>query len=297
MPGIIKCISYVMCTKNRGAIFLSTLQDLIASKRPQDEIVIVDGGDDLEIQRVLHTKRATGEIDTLIEGPDKNQAHGWNRGFLACQGEFIKKITDDDVFDYSAIRVCAEYLESHVEYDLVISNELFTDMTRIPSYDFHSFESGLLGWRRGTTRSFFFSDPHILIRASSLPWLGLFSTSVALIDYEWSLRVTALGAKIAYFTGANSMTVWHKATVTGQMSEREYYDEYSRLDRFYRNTANPFRPWRRRLIKARLWLSRIGGIKNEIEAEGSNRKIAPSHLEEMRGVLANHNQTTSLTFF
>ena len=292
-----KEISYVMCTKDRGAIFRSSLKHLIQAKRPVDEVVIVNGGSDTATQAWLKDKLGCGLIDTLIAEKDRNQAHGWNRGYLQARGQFIKKITDDDVFDYSTIRECAAFLRANPDVDLTISNELFTDLTIFPNFNTHSFETAFRLWKEGHSKSFFFPDPPLLIRRASLPLLGLFATGIKLIDYEWSLRVTNLGARIGYFTGCNSMTVWHKATVTGRMSDQEYYDEYRRLDRFYRNTANPFMIWRRKLIKAR---SRLRGLLIRRAHQTTTEEatsLTTAHPECMRSKLADYNRKRKTEFY
>jgi glycosyltransferase involved in cell wall biosynthesis len=291
-----KEISYVMCTKDRGAIFRYSAEHLIQSKRPVDEIVIVNGGSGTETQAWLQEKLGNGLIDTLIAEKDRNQAHGWNRGYLQAQGQFIKKITDDDVFDYSTIRECATFLRANPEFDLTISNELFTDLKIFPNFNAHSFETAFHKWQQGQTKSFFFSDPHLLVRRTSLPLLGLFATGIKLIDYEWSLRVTNLGARIAYFTGCNSMTVWHQDTVTGLMSDQEYFDEYRRLDCFYRNTANPVSPWRRKLVKARSRLEALLTHRPRQTIPDGPTMLSAAHLEQMRPKLEEYNRSRQHEF-
>ena len=286
----------MMCTKDRGAIFRCSLEQLIQAKRPVDEIVIVSGGSDTPTQDWLQGKLDSGLIDTLIGEKDRNQAHGWNRGYLQAQGQFIKKITDDDVFDYSTIRECAAFLQANPEVDLTISNELFTDLKIFPNFNFHSFEAAFRKWQQGQTKSFFFSDPHVLVRRASLPLLGLFATGIKLIDYEWSLRVSNLGARIAYFTGCNSMTVWHQDTVTGQMRDREYFDEYRRLDRFYRNTANPASPWRRKLINARSRLEALLIHRTCQTMPDVPTTLSAAHLDRMRSKLEEYNRNRQNEF-
>ena len=248
-------LSYVMCTKNRGDIFSGSLRRVLEEKRPCDEVVVVNGGDDGETHELLERERARGRVDVVIHGADRNQAHGWNRGFLACSGEIIKKLTDDDVYDFSLIRRSADELAAADDADLLFSNELFSDADLYPRCNTHDFRGGYDQWGSGCTPCFFFPDPPLLIRRTSLPLLGLFSLRYQLIDYEWSLRVTTLRARIIFCTGCHSLSFWRPETVTGRISETQTHREYVELDRLFQHSRSSHKPWRRRLSGVRRLLS------------------------------------------
>jgi len=133
---------------------------------------------------------------------------------LMASGTVIKKIIDDDVFCYEAIRLCKTYMLQHPEVDVVISNDLSSILndhqnihilSRLPQFE---------KWKSGLSRSFTFSDVNMLIKRSALAYIGLYNTDFVMMDWEYSLRISHLKAEIAYYTGYNSLSVGHPETVT-----------------------------------------------------------------------------------
>jgi polyferredoxin len=131
-----------------------------------------------------------------------------------ARGILIKKIIDDDVFCYSAIRACKEYMLQNPEVDVVISNDLSSAVndhreigkaSRLPQFE---------KWRQGLVPSFTFGDVHMVIRRSSLALIGLYNTSYVMMDWEYSLRISYLKANITYYTGYNALSVAHLQTVS-----------------------------------------------------------------------------------
>jgi len=207
-------LSYIITTRNRLNFLKITLGKLLRELQPDEEIVVIDSDSTDGSKAYLQDLFEKGHIHQFISEPDKNQAHGWNKAMLMARGVLIKKIIDDDIFCYSAIRVCKQYMLQNPQVDVVISNDLsssvndhkhVSNLTRLPQFE---------KWRTGLVPSFTFGDVHMLIRRSSLAQIGLYNTSFIMMDWEYSLRISYLKANIAYYTGYNALSMWHPQTVT-----------------------------------------------------------------------------------
>jgi glycosyltransferase involved in cell wall biosynthesis len=213
-------ISYLISTYNRLPYLKQTLEKLISVLEADEEIVIVDGnstdGTKLYLQRLYED----GKITKLISEPDRNQAHGWNKALLMAEGIFLKKIIDDDVFDYSEIRKSAAYLMEHPEADVLVSNDLSVNFLSSDHVSHNSRLSYFLDWKAGKTTSFTFSDVNILIRRSALSLIGLFNTTFTMLDWEYALRMTSYRVNLVYYTGYNAMSVTTPQNITSLVSKK-----------------------------------------------------------------------------
>ena len=226
-------LSYIIATRNRLPFLKTTLKKLISQLQPDEEIVVVDGESTDGTKEYLLELFEKGSIQQYISERDQNQAHAWNKAMLMARGILIKKIIDDDVFCYSAIHKCKEYMLQNPEVDVLISNELATTIndhknigkgSRLPQFE---------QWKQGVTPSFTFGDVHMLIRRSSLALIGLYNTSYVMMDWEYSLRISYLKANIAYYTGYNALSVGHLRTVTASRDVAFIDKQTKRAETFY----------------------------------------------------------------
>ena len=207
-------VSYILATRNRLAFLKITLEKLLAAIQPGEEIIVVDGDSTDGAKEYLQQLFEQGKIHQFISEPDHNQAHGWNKALLMAKGTIIKKIIDDDVHHYTAIRKCADFMQNNPQVDICISSCLATALTMPPNIQIASRLKYYQDWKSGKTGCFTFSDVYMLIRKSSLSYLGLFDTQFTMMDWEYSLRCSYLKANIAYYTGYNSMAVSTPGNVT-----------------------------------------------------------------------------------
>ncbi|MDB4919634.1 glycosyltransferase [Mucilaginibacter sp.] len=234
-------LSYIIATRNRLAFLKITLEKLIIALQPGEEIVVVDGNSTDGAKEYLLQLFEQGKIHQFISEPDHNQAHGWNKALLMARGTIIKKVIDDDVPSFTAIRKCREFMLNNPGVDICISNGLTADL--LAPQNIHT--NGRLKyyevWKAGKTACFTFSDVYMLIRKSALSYLGLFDTQFAMMDWEYSLRCSYLKASIAYYTGYNSLAVNTPENVTsstnaarlkkeGLIGEEKYGYEGDRSD-------------------------------------------------------------------
>ena len=226
-------LSYIIATRNRLPFLKITLERLIPEIISGEEIVVVDGNSDDGTKMFLQTLFDAGKIHQFISEPDKNQAHAWNKAMLMAKGAIIKKVIDDDVFCYKAIRECKNFILQNPAVDVVISNDLSSSLgnhkaiqklSRLPQFE---------KWKNGLTPSFTFGDVHLLVRKSSLACIGLYNTAFVFMDWEYSLRISYLKANIAYYTGFNALSVAHPETVSASKHNKLVTEQGKRGSIFY----------------------------------------------------------------
>jgi len=218
-------LSYVVVTKNRLPFLKILFAHLLPVLNPDEEIVVVDGDSTDGSKEYLRGLYDESKIHQFISEPDKNQAHGWNKGFLMAGGTIIKKLIDDDVHDLNAIRKCRDFMLAKPEIDICISNNMESRLVN-PG---QTGETGRLSyyrqWKAGQSKTFTFSDVSMLIRRSSLSFIGLYDTQFKMLDWEYSLRCSYLNAKIAYYTGFNSLSVGTPGNVSSTATRELFRKE------------------------------------------------------------------------
>lgn len=175
---------------------------------------MVDGNSTDGSREYLQDLFQAGSIHQYLSESDKNQAHGWNKALLMAKGTIIKKIIDDDIFCYDAIRKCKNHMLQHADVDVVISNDLGCSLKNYKDVQKFSRLPQFEKWRSGATHTFTFGDVHMLIRRSVLANIGLYNTSFIMMDWEYSLRISQSKANICYYTGYNALSVTHPQTVS-----------------------------------------------------------------------------------
>jgi hypothetical protein len=150
-----------------------------------------------------------------------------------AKGTVIKKIIDDDVFDYASIRACADFMLANPGIDVVISNDYSVTIHEPKKMSIHSRLSQFNAWKAGQTASFTFGDVHLLIRRSALAYIGLYNTAYVMMDWEYALRISFLRIKIAYYTGYNALSVGHPQTVSALKDVKKVKMQTQRAEIFY----------------------------------------------------------------
>jgi glycosyltransferase involved in cell wall biosynthesis len=252
-------ISWVIATRNRLTFLKILINKLLLDIKSDEEIIIVDGNSNDGTQDYLKELKRNGLIEQFISEPDINQAHAWNKAFLIAKGIYIKKLIDDDIFDFTAIRYCAEKLEELPDYDICISNELSMRLDNTEYIERHSRLTEFKEWKQGKVPSFTFGDVYLLIRRKSLSYIGLYNTSFHMMDYEYSLRISYLKIKILYFTGFNALSVSSNITVSSKVTSSDLKKEGVRANNMwdYIGDGNKISYWSRIKI-------RIGKVRDKI---------------------------------
>lgn len=226
-------LSYIIATRNRLPFLRITLQKLLENILPFEEIVVVDGGSEDGTKEYLKELHDNGKIHQFISEKDRNQAHGWNKAMLMAKGEILKKIIDDDVFCYSAVQKCKDYMLANSNVDIVISNDLNSSIVNSARIERASRIFQFTRWTENQLKSFSFGDVHMLIRRNSLSFLGLYNTSFIMMDWEYSLRISYLKANIAYYTGYNALSVYHGETISASREQKKIQTQGKKGEFFY----------------------------------------------------------------
>lgn len=226
-------ISYIIATRNRLPFLTITLQKLLAEIQPNEEIVVVDGNSADGAKEYLQELYSQKKINQFVSEPDFNQAHGWNKAMLMAKGTIIKKIIDDDVFCYQAIRHCAGFMLKNASVDVTISNDLSSTISTYKDISPSTRIAEYQQWNKGYIPCFTFSDVHLLVRRSSLSRIGLYNTDFVMMDWEYALRISALKCNIAYYTGYNALSVAHPQTVSSNKVIKLINDQGKRGSYFY----------------------------------------------------------------
>lgn len=226
-------LSYIIATYNRLPFLRITLERLIGELQTDEEIVVVDGNSIDGTKDYLQQLYNAGKIHRFISEPDKNQAHAWNKAMLLANGTIIKKIIDDDVFCYEAIRKCKSYMLEDKSVDVVISDDLSSSLYNSAVVEKHSRLPQFEKWRTELVPSFTFRDVNILIRRNALSFIGLYNTDFIMLDWEYALRISYLKANIVYYTGYNALTVSHDQTVTSLKNEQLIINQGKKTGAYY----------------------------------------------------------------
>lgn len=222
--------SYVVVTYNKLPYLRRGLPRLLDAVGPDDEVVVVDGGSRDGTVEYVSALHQSGRVHQFLSERDAGEAHGWNKAFLMATGQFIKLVSDDDLFHFPEIQRCIQFMKAHPEVDVLGtegSGAHPSDPALSPSV-YHA------AYRRWATQGkpFQFSGLGLLMRRSSLPLLGLFHTGMIWVDAEYAYRTTAGKANLAWYTGFTWVRLLCRDSNTSKFSAR-MMDEGARLERFY----------------------------------------------------------------
>lgn len=226
-------LSYIITTRNKLSSLQRVVEKLLANKQPNEEIIVADGASTDGTKEYLEQLLLNNSIDVLISESDKGEAHGFNKCIMRSRGVLIKVLTDDDDFDYPAIKKCAAFMLSHPEIDLLATNggKKKFDVTSIPGK--FSYEEDYLKWLQDKT-PFSFCGLGLMMRKNSIPLIGLFSTNFVRVDAEFALRATSSKAMIAWYTGNSFVHIANPRGNTITMHDR-ILQETINLDYLYFN--------------------------------------------------------------
>ncbi len=232
-------LSYVLTTFNKLDYLKITLPLLIEACKTDEEIVVVDGGSSDGSKAFLEHLLKEKKIHTLLSEQDHGEAHGINKALLLAKGDLIKIITDDDLYDFEAIQVCKNYMLQHPKTDVLGFDGYSCKVVDKPRFEKTNFITGFHQRKKEGT-AFLFCGLSLLIRSSSLPYLGLFNASYKIIDMEYSLRITSMKCKLAFYTGYAFINIVNPAS-----NSVKFYDvirkEYHKLRRTYPEAKLNFR--------------------------------------------------------
>ncbi|MDP3962617.1 MAG: glycosyltransferase [bacterium] len=236
-------LSYITATKNKLPYLRAGLEKVIAQKKPGEEILVADGNSSDGTKEYLAGLKADGKIDFFISEADFGESHALNKLFLAAKGTLIKIINDDDAYYFPAIEACKKFMLDHPEID-ILGMEGGSIKHRSPSELYvcqvAGYKDGYMRWQKDRT-PFDSSVLGLMLRRSSLPVLGFWNHSFTMADTEFTFRVTAGKASIAWYTGSAYVYIKNQDGVTWVRRNR-VANEIARLRKFYLNENPPTYP-------------------------------------------------------
>ena len=232
-------LSYLIVTKNKLTYLKIGLEKLIQEREKDEEILVADAASTDGTKEYLAELKAQGKIDYYISEKDHGLAHGLNKLIFASSGILLKYLTDDDTFDFFILRECKKFMIEHPEIDIInteggsLNNpaRMVEQNGPLQVVRTLNYEKSYRKWQADHT-PFFFCDLGILVRRSSLPTVGLWDSSFPGPDIEFSLRVSAGRANIAWYTGYSYVNISNPQSVS-MVFMKKTKKLTDRLNKFY----------------------------------------------------------------
>ena len=226
-------ISYIITTYNKLPYLQQVVERLVAARQPDEEIVVCDGGSKDGTPAYLQELFDAGQIQQYVSERDKGESHGFNKGLLMARGEVLKIITDDDAFDYAAIRRGAAFMREHPDVAVVMGYTgliALENLQHVSLYD--DVAANFRRWYDHNEPVWMIGLP-MLLRRSSLAVTGLFNTGVVQIDTEFTYRITSLNINLAWSSQVLSVRIENPQSNFRVMGRQTSQDEADRMRYFY----------------------------------------------------------------
>ncbi len=224
-----KRISYIFITKNRTKLFYKALGELKKIKNRNDEIILVNGGDEEIIDN---------SIDMYIQEPDLNPSHAINKGILIANGKYIKPMADDDLIRKKQLNQAIKLMDANPSIDLLICGGVIEKDNKIYPYYFP--EGTNYGENIQNILDNGVCGTGFIIRHTSIPLIGLFPLGI-FSDVEFAIQAKSNGAivkfcRINFFyhpVNEDSVTIKYKNKRQSELEK--IYKNYSLKINFFTN--------------------------------------------------------------
>lgn len=220
-------MSYVITTRNKLPYLTEVMKRLLENVKEDEEIIVTDGASTDGTVEFLTELYKEGKIHKFISEPDKGEAHGYNKAILLAEGELIKIITDDDIFDYEAIGIAKKYMLNNTSVDMLTGYAATVNNTELQQLiPIEEFYSEFKKWQNRQQKTFYSNGLALIIRKNSLPILGLFNNSVIYVDIEYTIRnnfyANTVFSNLCYAVRINNEK--SKSTIYQDFSKKQMYD-------------------------------------------------------------------------
>ena len=226
-------VSYLVTTYNKLPYLQQVLGRLVAARQADEEIVVADGGSTDGTPEYLRGLFEAGQIQQFVSERDKGESHGFNKCMFMARGEVLKIITDDDAFDYPAIRAGAAFMREHADVDVMMGYTgllALEDLHSLSLYD--DVAANFRRWFDHQEPVWMIGLP-MLVRRSSLAVTGLFNTGVVQVDTEFTYRITSLNLNLAWSSQVLSVRIENPQSNFRVMGRQTSQDEADRMRYFY----------------------------------------------------------------
>jgi len=110
---------------NQAKYLRRTIESVLNQEFTNFEYIIMDGGSTDGSQAIIQDYE--NRLSYWESKPDKGQTDAINKGFRRARGKYLAWLNSDDVYQPSALKEAADYLEQHPETGLVYGDCDFID--------------------------------------------------------------------------------------------------------------------------------------------------------------------------
>lgn len=219
-------LSYIIPTLNKLPYLKEALAELLLHKKEDEEIIIIDGGSTDGTPEYLQELFARGDIQQFVSEPAKGLGHQINKGLLMAKGDLIKNLNDDDVYYYDEMQKCKTFMLEHPEIDALGTNGIGHDGAE------YRREEDFLTWKHTPYHPFMIAELGLMLRRSSIPLFGIADPTFIFWDGEFTIRLTAGKARLAWYTGIAWKHTFNPSSIS--LTKAEIWGkESARLARMY----------------------------------------------------------------
>ncbi|HXB97969.1 MAG TPA: glycosyltransferase [bacterium] len=192
-------VSLVVITRNRVGIIRKAIESWKGLKRPQDELIVVDGDSTDGTYEALRDAEP-GLIDLLIHEKDRSEGHAINKGFMAARGRYLVSLGDDDLYFRDALDLAFDALDAHPEIDLLMAGgesiDQVGDHGNLQPFFYQWYPEGA---KLNENHEFVgMNGSGMVLRRSSLAVVGLFDPRHLHADTSILTQATVRGACMRY---------------------------------------------------------------------------------------------------
>jgi glycosyltransferase involved in cell wall biosynthesis len=253
-------LTYILTTYNKLDYIKIVLPLLIYNCGEDEEIVVIDAGSSDGTREYLFELYNQKKIHQFISEKDFGESHGTNKAILLANGKLIKIITDDDLFHYPTIKLAKQKMLVDESID-VIGFDGFGYNMDLGTANKRNVWKTYLDWK-SNKKPFIFSGLSIMFRKTSLPYIGLLNSTQKAIDFEYTLRITALKKiNLAWIKNWGFINVANSSSNSNKFHEEIYLDGIANV--FYYQFRNKIKY----IIKRNIVFALSTFIKREDEKE------------------------------
>jgi glycosyltransferase involved in cell wall biosynthesis len=193
-------VSYILLTKNRPDFLATVLDNIRQFIRPEDELIVVDGGSAEEPGPVIERNRDI--VTQWILERESCIEEAVNLGIRKSSGELVVNLSDDDYFYPDGVRAAVETMEKRSELDALVCGGEYTlldpetNQLKVIGHQWvppgQSLQSNWELIFKGCSAGF------LLVRRSAILKYGLYDKAFKASDTEYMSRLIARGAMFKY---------------------------------------------------------------------------------------------------
>lgn len=191
-------VSFVMPTFNKAPFLDRFLTNFRLIIRPDDELIIMDGGSTDETREVV--KKHSDIVTVFVSEKDRNPTHALNKGILLARGHIIMNITDDDYLYPDGVRTAIQKMDDHPEIDVLLCGGELAKVDPATGKDIITNYQSLPPGKHIDVVTILHHLPiaFMLIRSRILPLTGIFDASIMANDTYFTSQLMNCGATVRY---------------------------------------------------------------------------------------------------